>query len=47
MVVCKDCGTRNVGAIYCRHCGASLYGKREPRPDRISRLVTRLFVRAK
>ncbi|MGE5483017.1 MAG: hypothetical protein ACM3VX_08990 [Bacteroidota bacterium] len=46
MVVCKDCGTRNVGTVYCRHCGASLYVKRQPRPDRVTRLLVRLFSRA-
>ncbi|MBE3583156.1 MAG: hypothetical protein IMX01_03460 [Limnochordaceae bacterium] len=45
MVVCRDCGTRNQGAEYCRRCGASLYVKRQPQSDRLTRFVRHLFVR--
>lgn len=33
MVRCPDCGTRNIGNLYCTKCGGDLYAKHR-RPER-------------
>lgn len=33
MVICKDCGQRNLGSLYCQKCGSDLYA-RNRRPER-------------
>lgn len=33
MVICPDCGKRNLANLYCSKCGSDLYGKRH-RPER-------------
>lgn len=45
MELCKDCGYKNVGAIYCAKCGSALYSrKRSEKSDdsmvTLSRLLT-------
>lgn len=31
MELCKDCGHRNVGAIFCAKCGSELYTRKQGR----------------
>lgn len=33
VVICKDCGQRNLGSLYCQKCGSDLYA-RNRRPER-------------
>ncbi|MFO7318316.1 MAG: hypothetical protein LOD85_08005 [Clostridia bacterium] len=33
MIICKDCGKRNLGNLYCERCGGDLYA-RNRRPER-------------
>lgn len=33
MVICKDCGKRNLASLYCERCGSDLYA-RNRRPER-------------
>lgn len=33
MVICADCGKKNVGHLYCERCGSDLYA-RNRRPER-------------
>jgi len=33
MELCKDCGHKNIGAVYCAKCGSALY-RRKTRPEK-------------
>jgi len=39
MELCKDCGHKNIGAIYCVKCGSALF-RRKARPERESVLLS-------
>jgi len=32
MELCRDCGHKNIGAVYCAKCGSALY-RRKARPN--------------
>lgn len=43
MELCRDCGHRNVGAIFCIKCGSELYRKRSRHQDDSMVTLGRLF----
>lgn len=50
MELCRDCGHRNVGAIYCAKCGSELFARKRTHKEHgsmvaLGRLLTMLSKR--
>lgn len=38
MIICPDCGKKNLAQLYCGKCGSDLYGRKR-RPERSVRSI--------
>lgn len=44
MVICHDCGQRNLGNLYCSRCGGDLYARNHRRERRFRSIFDRPLV---
>ncbi len=43
MEICRDCGHKNIGALYCVKCGSDLFARKRPERDGVMNTFTVLL----